>query len=546
MGNILVTKATVPGSSQPFNFSLFAPGSWHFVNNPSYNGGLSTTPLDMGLNELGLSALQWVTILQGQFFGGIGTPGYPPFVNVQFSSTTGTLTPIPGSPVFQLVSAFGTYGPPPGGTEYADLSGNTTHTPTGSNPPTSNVTGAVTVFAWIPAGAFSFSSFNLLTLVFRWTPGAVIQNFSLLNGQTHDSGALAAGTYAVTEDPVTGWTTSSSSNPGAIVVGAGTTAITFTNTHGQPACVPFDADGNLPNGVFVQDLGLFIGPSTALYTVPVPGSSLAAYETTTEGRVAIVLDFNQGGGLYARDLGTVFSWPLPSGTVLDVWQPSIIPMPEGVYGRASDWIDGGLAGDKFVQGITIEADSFGNTKTFQLQSSDDMSMHPLNEMPANFNGQSVKSFSCTPFISHSVRVVNTDGVEWRVWSEKLVFEPYPSSCLLWSNELMNYGNGWQHVRMLNVPYIASAPVTIALFFDQWPMITITDQLPATSSQLYPTKTKVQVPPNKSKLMGFTLSSTAPFRVFKTQLEVWVGPWGRVGAYETVMPFGGPASDGATV
>lgn len=548
-GNIIIAKATVPpGSGQPFAFSLFGPGSWHFVDHPTYNGGLSLVPVDMGLNELGLSALQWVTVLQGAFFGGIGSPGYPPAVNVQFSSTTGTLTPIPGSPAFQLIPLFGTYGPPPGGgSGYADLSGNTTHTPTGSNPPTSSVTGAVTVFAWLPGGSFQFSSFQLLTNVFRWTPGSLIQSFTLTDGQTHNSGGLAAGNYSATETPVDGWTTVASPNPATIVVGSsGTTTITFTNTLGLPPCAAFDGNGNLTSGVFISDLSLFIAPSVALYSVPVPPSALTAYETKTEGRTAIVLDFNQGSGVYARDLGTIFSWPLTAGVILDVWQPSLIPMPEGIYGRATDWIDAGHPGDKFVQGIQIEADTFGNSKTFQLQSSDDLSLHPLFEIPATFNGQSIKSFSCQPFVAHSVRVVSTDGVEWRTWSEKLVFEPYPAACMEWSTELMSYGNGWQHIRMLNIPYIAAAPVTITLFFDQWPTIIITDQLPMTSSLLYPTKQKVNVPPNKGKLMGFTLSSSAPFRLFKRQLEVWVGIWGRTGPYETVTPFGGDASDGAKV
>lgn len=297
---------------------------------------------------------------------------------------------------------------------------------------------------------------------------------------------------------------------------------------------------------FIPDLALTVSPYTALYNNLIPDSVINFYETYNEGRTVVVFDFNQGQGVYARDFEAAFTWPTASGLRLCVWQPSLIPMPEGIYGRASDWMDGGSPSDKFIQGVTIEADSFGNPKTFQLQNSDDLSFHPLNEMPTIFNGQSIRSFSCPPFIGHSARIVSTDGVEWRTWSERLVFEPYPSSCMEWSTELMSYGNGWQHIRMLNIPYIAPAPVVITLFFDQWPTIIIPDQLPATSSQLYPTKQKVNVPPNKGKLMGFTLSSASPFRLFKTQLEVWVGIWGRVSPYETVLPFGGEASDGARV
>ena len=296
----------------------------------------------------------------------------------------------------------------------------------------------------------------------------------------------------------------------------------------------------------ISDLSLTIIPSTALYNNDIPDANINAYESEVEGRNAIVLDFFNGDGLYARDLGTTFSFPMTARTILYRWQPSIIPQPESIYGRASDWQDGNYVGDKFIQGYEIEANSFNQAKSARLQSSEDLSFHSLLEMPATFNKQSVKSFSCVPFISHSVPLTSTDGVPWQVFSEKLIFQPYPSSCLEWSTELMSYGNGWQSIRMLNIPYIASAPVTLTLFFDQWPTIVIPDQLPLTTSQLYPTKQKVLVPSNKSKLMGFTLTSTAPFRLFKRMLEVWVGVWGRTGPFEIVLPFGGNASDGATV
>lgn len=296
----------------------------------------------------------------------------------------------------------------------------------------------------------------------------------------------------------------------------------------------------------ISDLSLSITPTTALYQINVPDSQVTVNESTSAGRDAIVLDFNQGDGLYVKDIGTVFQWPTSLGTALYIWQPSIIPLPENSYSRSSDWNDGGYEGAKFVQGYEIEADSLGVAKNAQLQSSDDMSVHPLLEMPATFNKQSIRTFSCAPFISHSVRLISSDGIPWRVWRETLKFQPFPASCLRWETELFNFGLGWQHVRMLNVPYIASAPVTLTLSFDQWPQIVITDQLPATASLITPTKQKVLVPVNKSKLIGFKLTSTSQFRVFKEMLEVWVGQWGRSESYNIARPFGGEARDGAEV
>jgi hypothetical protein len=257
-----------------------------------------------------------------------------------------------------------------------------------------------------------------------------------------------------------------------------------------------------------------------------------------------IIDFTDGFGDDLIDIGVSLSWPTPSQNILDLWQPDWINLPETVQDRATDWSSSGTQEQKFIQGVRLERNTFGANKVFAIQSGDDMSLHVPNEMPCNFNGQGIQTFSVAPFLAHTTRIVSTDGVPWNEWGTEYIFQPYPSSCLEWTTELMNYGPGWQHIRMYNITYIASAPVTMTIFFDQWPTIVLANILPATSSQLYPTKTKVQMPANKTKLMGFTLTSTARFRVFKPQLEVHVGVWGRSSAYRIVMPFGGNASDGA--
>jgi hypothetical protein len=87
--------------------------------------------------------------------------------------------------------------------------------------------------------------------------------------------------------------------------------------------------------MFIADLQLNISPYTALYTELVPDAAMTVNEDVTQGRHAIILDFNDSDGLLARDLGTIFEWPTVAGTILDVWQPSIIPLDDDVYQRMS-------------------------------------------------------------------------------------------------------------------------------------------------------------------------------------------------------------------
>ncbi len=90
-----------------------------------------------------------------------------------------------------------------------------------------------------------------------------------------------------------------------------------------------------PVTAVIADLSLDITVMSALYSDYVPASAVTVNESTTQGRNAVIIDFNDSEGLYVRDIGTIFSWPITSGTILDVWQPSIIPMDDDVYDRLS-------------------------------------------------------------------------------------------------------------------------------------------------------------------------------------------------------------------
>jgi hypothetical protein len=290
---------------------------------------------------------------------------------------------------------------------------------------------------------------------------------------------------------------------------------------------------------------------TALYTSQVSDSVISVSSSTAQGRTESVLDFNQGEGVNSRDLESAFSWPISQGTILYVWQPSWINFPENSYDRNSDWmpVAGGAAG--FVQGIIIEADTFNVPKIFQLQDSDTLSFHTLNEVGISgiaFNRQSIKAFSCTtPFVAHLVRVTTDDGVPWRVWNNNLIAQPFPESTMLWKTELTALGGeGFQHIRLMNLDYISTAPITLSFSVEtgngSYGPTTIT--IPSsggTQAKLF-----LRMSPNKWKLLGFSASSTAPMNLFLEGMEVWCRSWGSSGQYRKMHPFAGPSSTAATV
>ena len=250
------------------------------------------------------------------------------------------------------------------------------------------------------------------------------------------------------------------------------------------------------------------------------------------------------------DLATAFSWPISAGTIIYTWQPTVIELPENTYDRSSDWIPVSSGGTGFVQGIVIEADTFNVTKVFQLQDSDTLAFHTLNEVGTGiaFNKQSIKAFSCTtPFIAHSVRVVTTDGIPWRVWSNKIIAEPLPESTMLWNTELTSLGGeGWQHLREIDFEYISTSIVTLTFAVDTGSGSYAPANITIPSSGGTQAKLNIEVSPNKWRLLGFSASSSSPFRLFVEGFSCRIRSWGSDGPYRDEKPAGGPSKTGAVV
>ena len=300
--------------------------------------------------------------------------------------------------------------------------------------------------------------------------------------------------------------------------------------------------------VFIKALVAVSNPiAVALYANQY-AQALSGFSPTslvgTGSLLPYIVDFTSGYGNDLIDVGTTLSWPIGGGNVLDLWQPDFIFLPEATQDQPTDWDDGGYGGMKFVQGMILEADTFNVAKVVKVERSDDLSVFTPNESPITYNGQSIKPLTFTPpFLAHSMRVISTDGVQWRKWGVKWIYQPFPESTVEWQSEFTSHGMpGWQHIREMNIAYLSTAPMTLTLSFDQWPQITLT----VPSSGGVQTKWKTPIPANKFKLISYGLTSTAPFYLFEGQCEAKVKPWGSTGAYTIITPFGGPEKLGAGV
>jgi hypothetical protein len=294
--------------------------------------------------------------------------------------------------------------------------------------------------------------------------------------------------------------------------------------------------------------------SLAIYTdqyQTLQSSGFAPTSLTGVGTLApYIIDFTSGDGLDANDIATVYSWDTNSANYLDLWQPNTIDLPETVQDRVTDWDDSGTPGNKFYIGGLIEADSFNVSKHFAIE--DELGvLHTPNESPMTFNGQSVKPFTFTPpFTAHLVRIVSTDGVPWRVWptgdgTDAFDVKPYPEAAVVWNTEATtNSSIGYQHIYQVNLAYIATSTVTLTLNTDEG-VFTLSFP-PTTTASLQPAKILVKAPRNKWKVISYSLSSSAPFYLWRDLTEVWFKFWGSQDAYQKITPFGNSTGTGAEV
>jgi hypothetical protein len=90
---------------------------------------------------------------------------------------------------------------------------------------------------------------------------------------------------------------------------------------------------------------------------------------------------------------------------------------------------------------------------------------------------------------------------------------------------------------MNIPYTSTTPLTLLLTFDNGAVPQSTT-LTLPSSGGTPTKYKQTMPPGKFKQVEGFISSSQPFLLRDTDLELKIKSWGSAEAYRILKPFSG--------
>lgn len=276
---------------------------------------------------------------------------------------------------------------------------------------------------------------------------------------------------------------------------------------------------------------------------------------TTVGTYNFALQVEDAQGTTAETAGncTIVVTPLtpvvePTGscrTLLHLWQSAVAPQVEIITDRNDDWTDCGDPGLKYFQGYKLDGDTFGVSKDIQIRDADTGNLHVPQPTLTNHPGRQRMPYSFgTPFLAHMVRRESLDKVPWRKFGITYVWEPSPEFTYTWKTQRTSHGlSGFHHVQRMLFTYAANGDVILTVTaFDGVSPAVVT--LPTTGG--IPQKVVVVFTFNKGLLYQYSAISTASFQIWKDDLEVIVGDWGRQGAYNNYPLLGGNRGDSATI
>ena len=299
------------------------------------------------------------------------------------------------------------------------------------------------------------------------------------------------------------------------------------------------------------------GSVNGILVTPVLANGNTALATRTVGMGGTVRDTylievgtdSGGDGELSRNCGLWIEGAVQAcdiqRPIFYLWEPSFLWKGVSIARRATDWEDLGYKGAKFVQGVVIRANTYGNDKTVQVQY-DSLNTTPQVALSLSLlhDGERTIAYPLaaagwTPFIAELVRLQGADDNDWTLLDWRFIWEPAPELATHWETQYTTFDYpGFSHVHDGIVAYQSTADVDWFIEYQDGSSATYTLTNSAGAYRRIRQITQAQ----KGKAVRFRWTSDEPFRLFKRDCSVRVQGWGLSGGYQIMNPFGGPSRD----
>lgn len=195
----------------------------------------------------------------------------------------------------------------------------------------------------------------------------------------------------------------------------------------------------------------------------------------------------------------------------------------------------GALPDKYLKGVVLECDTFGQTKSVEVQ----IDGVAVETLAVNTPDRRVQEFSFPQHLGRVFRLLPVDGHPGRLYSMQWIFDQEPLKLSRWESQYIDHGaQSFQSLLYGQVTLKSTAPVTLAITVQTSQGSVRREEfeytLPATRDE----KAKVFVPfiAVKGLLFKYVLTSAEAFFLYREETQVTVNVWG-AGGHLTIHPFG---------
>lgn len=200
----------------------------------------------------------------------------------------------------------------------------------------------------------------------------------------------------------------------------------------------------------------------------------------------------------------------------------------------------GALSDKYLKGILIECDTYGQTKQLQIE----IDGAVVDTLSVNTSGRLVKQLTLqSQQLGRVFRMLPVDSFPGRIYSLQWVFDQEPLALQRWETQELDFNlPGFLSVLYTHVTYKSSVPVTLSMeitYTLRGDRTTQTYTLPTT----YGRKVKRKLPfqSNKGVQYKFIFTADEPFWLYREETQVQIQPWG-MGQQLAIKPWGNDDTD----
>jgi hypothetical protein len=266
-------------------------------------------------------------------------------------------------------------------------------------------------------------------------------------------------------------------------------------------------------------------PLTALGYTPITAQTF-----TNSARTQNIYPSSPNGlGVLSATFGLDVTWTASSTLpTLYQWEYAYVPKPEFTTYRATDKTDDGYNGAKFLQGLVIECDTAGVSRSVNLVVDGNI----VKELTVYANGQIELPFGIVPVIGSEFQLQPTDASQWQLYQVRWVWEPVPELVTNYTTQPTNHDlPGYHYLFDGYIAYQGGGTLTITTEYGS-----LSYALPSSGSFA---RTYILLAPQKAKWRSYAI--TGNLRLYAKDSEIRAKNWTDKGNYPSAFtsfhPFG---------